>query len=282
MKLLTKAFNILNLFLEHGTEMTLAEIARLSGLNKSTVNRIASTLVKYGYLAQREKRGKYSLGFKYFEFTGLIKRRLKVRDIAVPHLRRLTQMVNESTIFAIWDGEKVAITETFHASHTLRVVPDEGTRIPLHCSSLGKVILAHLSEAEIERLLGNQPLRRYTSRTITDAEMLKAHLAHVARDGIAVDDEEFIENVRSIAAVIRGVGDTVIGGIGIIAPSVRMPHDKMTQLAVPLAKCAMDISLELGYKAEKAEPAPGKEAKEAVKTGKRRKRVKSASRKPAT
>jgi IclR family transcriptional regulator, KDG regulon repressor len=250
MKLLIKTFNILNLFLNNETEMSLSELAELSGLNKSTVNRIASTLVKYGYLNQREKRGKYSLGFKYFDFTGIIKRKMKIRDVAIPHLMRLTQSVDESAILAIWTGGKVAITETFHANHTLRVVPDEGTQIPLHGSSLGKIILANLTDKELTEYYNSQILRRYTSKTITSFETLKNHLSQIKQQGIAIDDEESFDNIRSIAAAIRGTENIILGSIGIIGPSIRLTPEKLGECIASLKKCASEISRDLGYNGE--------------------------------
>jgi IclR family KDG regulon transcriptional repressor len=250
MKLLVKTLNILNLFLDNTTEMSLAELSELSGLNKSTVNRIVSTLVSYGYLNQKEKRGKYSLGFKFFDFTGIIKRKMKIRDIAIPHLMKLTQTVNESAILAIWTGGRVAITETFHANHTLRVVPDEGTQISLHGSSLGKIILANLTEKELNGFFIGQNLRRYTSKTITNLETLKKQLSLIRQKGIAIDDEESFDNIRSIAAEIRGTENKIVGSVGIIGPSIRLTLDKVRECVAPLKRCSLEISRELGYKGE--------------------------------
>lgn len=250
MKLLVKTLNILNLFLDDATEMSLSELTELSGLNKSTVNRIVSTLVIYGYLNQREKRGKYSLGFKYFDFTGIIKRKMKIRDIAIPHLMKLTQLVDESAILAIWTEGKVAITETFHANHTLRVVPDEGTQISLHGSSLGKIILANLTEKELNGYFNGQVLKRYTSKTITNLDNLKKQLLLIKQKGIAIDDEESFDNIRSVAAEIRGTENIILGSIGIIGPSIRLTLDKVRECIAPLKRCSYEISRELGYKGE--------------------------------
>jgi len=222
----------------------------LSGLNKSTVNRIALTLVKRGYLKQQDRRGKYSLGMKFLDFSGTVKSRIRVRDIAIPHLVKLSRLVSESVIMSIWDGREAVITETFHANQSLKVVPDEGTKIPLHCTSSGKIILANMTDEEFERYYASKGLEFHTPNTITDINYLKKHITIVKQDGVAFDDEEYSLGVRSLAAAIKNAEGHVLGSIGILGPSVRLTRSRVRENIPDVKTCALEISRELGWKDE--------------------------------
>ena len=157
-------------------------------------------------------------------------------------------MVSESVIMAIWDGREAVITETFHATQSLKVVPDEGTKIPLHCTSSGKIILANMTDEEFERYYESKGLEFHTPNTITDINYLKKHITIVKQDGVGFDDEEYALGVRSLSAAIKNAEGRVLGSIGIIGPSVRLTRTKMKE-NIPLVKgCALEISREHGWK----------------------------------
>lgn len=250
MKSLQKSIDILELFLDNEVEISLSDLSKLSGFNKSTVNRIASTLVKRGYLKQRDKRGKYSLGMKFLDFSGVIKNRIRVRDVAIPYLMNLSRLVNESVIMAIWDGREAVITETFHANQALKVVPDEGSTIPLHCTASGKIILANMADEELKRYYNNKSLERHTPNTITALNDLKKHIIVVKQEGIAFDDEEFAVGVRGVSAAIINAEGHVIGSAGVVGPSVRLTRDKMRESIPDVKSCALEISRGVGWKGE--------------------------------
>lgn len=248
MKSLNKALNILELFIEIERDIRLSELAELSGLNKTTVSRLVSVLVKRGYLKQQEKRGKYSLGTKFLDFSGIIKKRSKIRDTAMPYLIKLSQLAKESVILAVWDGEKAIYSETIHAQYPLRAIPDEGTRIPLYCTGVGKIFLAHMTEAQLERYLDTTPLKPYTTNTITDPELLKTHLKIVAKEGVAYDDEEYYMGVRNVSAAIKDGEGNVVATIGVLGPSIRLSRARMREIAPDVKHIAQQLSGELGYK----------------------------------
>ena len=255
MKTLKKALDILELFLcqEDNPEITppeelsLTEIAKLSGYDKSTVKRSLTVLVSYGYLKQREKRGKYSLGTKFLDFSGLIKRRSKIRHVALPYLVKLAQLTRESVILSILDGQYAAYNETIPSEYPLKIVPDEGTKVPLYCTSVGKVFLASMTENDIDNYLKTIELKSYTHNTITHPDYLKAHIATIVRDGIAFEDEEFTLGVRSVAAGIYDGEKKIVASVGVIGPSVRLTRSQVTEIIPHLKECALNISHELGY-----------------------------------
>ena len=253
MKSLNKALDILELFLSGEKEMALADIAVKSGLNKTTVSHIVKTLVKRGYMKQREKRGKYSLGTAFIEFSGAIKGSIKLRDVAIPHLVKLSRIAKESVILAVWDGKSAVTTETVHPIRKeytpLKVVPDEGSKSPLHCTSIGKVILADMTEKELKEFFTSSKNReRFTPNTITNFNDMKSHLFLVKQEGIAFDDEEYSLGVRGVSAGLRDNGGNTVGAIAVLGPSVRLTRAQIRGLSGAVKNCALHISKELGYK----------------------------------
>jgi DNA-binding IclR family transcriptional regulator len=252
MKSLKKALNILGILLDNGSEMALGEIARQSGINKSTCSKIASTLVEYGYLKQLEKRGKYSLGTIYFKFTGTIKSKLQLRSIIFPYVEKISQQIHESVIVAIGNRPENIFIEGFHELsrpiNTLRVLPSEDSEMPLYCTCLGKLYLANMSDEDLGKYLDETPRHLHTPNTITDIKALKDHVVQIRQEGVSFDDEEHSLGVRGVAsALIDGEGK-LAGGISILAPSARLTRVKMRKFAPDIKACAIGISREIGYK----------------------------------
>jgi IclR family KDG regulon transcriptional repressor len=252
MKSLTKALDILDLFLDNQGELALSQIAKLSGLNKTTVSRIVSTLVRHGYLEQKEKRGKYSLGTIYLGFSGVVKSKLQLRSTVIPYLTKLSQQTHESVIIAYGDGREEVFTETFQDTsqrgNLLTVVPPEGTRMPLHSTATGKILLAYMSDEELEEYFKNKNLRHFTPNTIVNINDMKNHLIIVRQEEVAFDDEEFSLGVRGVAAAIRDSEGKIVGSFAVLAPSVRLTRAGMRELAADVKSYADEISRELGFR----------------------------------
>jgi DNA-binding IclR family transcriptional regulator len=252
MKSLTKALDILDLFLDNEGEMALSQIAKLSGLNKTTVSRIVSTLVKHGYLKQKVKRGKYSVGTIYLGFSGVIKRKLRLRSVVTPYLNKLSQQTHESVIMAYGDGSEEVFTETFYdasqRNSILIVLPLEGVRMPLHSSANGKILLADMSDEELEKYFNKRHPKLYTPNTITNINDMRNHLITVRQEGVAFDDEELYFGVRGVAAGIRDSEGKLVGAFAVVAPSVRLTRAGMQELASDVKSCAVEISGELGFR----------------------------------
>jgi IclR family KDG regulon transcriptional repressor len=246
MKTIKKAFMVLNLFLNNDDGLTLEDMAMLSGLNRATVRRIASTLIGCGYLRKSNKRGKYFLGWTFLEFSGVIKNNNNIIQIATPHLIELRQQVNETVSMAIWDGMSTSLCQSFVPSHMLRVFPKEGSPIPLHATSIGKAIIAELSDEQLQRYFSNH-LESHTPNTITNLNDLKKHLMIIRHEGVSFDDEEYTTGVRGLGAALKGTDGSLLGAFGIFGPSVRLTREKLREYVPVVKKCAIKISSELGY-----------------------------------
>lgn len=247
---LQKATDILELFLNNESELSLSEVSKLSGLNKSTANRIASFLIEKGYLSQREKRGKYSLGMKFLDFSAVIKKRLHVREVALYNLTKLKETVKESCGLVVWDGKEATLTDLIQNYSTLRVSPDEVSRLPLHATACGKIFLANMPEKQKEGYITKPGLKKYTTRTITAPATFRKELASIKKEGLAFDIDEHIVGISSVGAAIKDINGNVIAAAVVLGPTARLSRSKLKNMARTVLKCAEDISHGLGWKDE--------------------------------
>jgi IclR family KDG regulon transcriptional repressor len=248
MKTIKKSLDILDLFLKADNELSLDEVANLSGINKSTTRRIIICLMEYDFVKQSHKRGKYSLGMKFLDFSQSIKKNIPVVEIAEPYLTELSKKADETASLAVWNGRRAIICLSFEPNHPLKVSTNDGTMFDLHQTSLGKAILAGLAEAKLNLLIG-QDLHRYTPNTITDIDDLKRQLRNIRREGVAVDDEEGYAGVRGIACAFRNEENLVAGAVTILGPTVRLTRQKVMEYSPLVKNCASGISKALGCKA---------------------------------
>jgi IclR family KDG regulon transcriptional repressor len=251
MRTVEKTLTILEAFLDHREEeIGITRLVELTGLNVSTIHRIASVLVKKGYLSQGHRRAKYSLGPKFLQFGGIATSRMKIRDTALPFLVGLNRVVNESVNLAVIEsGEAVYAhcIEPLEPGYKLRIFTQVGARVPLYCTGVGKVFLAYMSETERERYLSSATFPQHTAKTITDRARLGSELSTVKGHGFAVDDEEMELGVRCLAAPICDFKGDVVAAVSVSGPSTRLTDDKMPDLERLLKHCASDISVAAGY-----------------------------------
>jgi IclR family transcriptional regulator, KDG regulon repressor len=251
-KSLVKALNILMLFLDSKEELSISEICQSLNLHKSTVSRITSTMVEFGFLKQKENRGKFSLGTVLLSFGGLIKSRILLRRVAIPYLIRLSQRVKEVIVIAYGDGRENVFTETYHdisiSYNESSVGNDELTGMQLHFNSLGKIMLSNMSNEELINYFHNHDLIKYTPHTIVNLEEMQKHLVKVRETGIALDNEEYQLGMKGVGAGIRDVEKKLIGSISVVAPSVRMSQSRILELIPEVKSCADAISRAMGFK----------------------------------
>jgi len=249
-KTVQKTLDILEAFLKQEDEIGIVELANLSRLSISTAHRIASTLVRRGYLNQRQKREKYSLSPKLLQFSSIIKSRVKVRDVALPFLDKLNKMTDESVNLAILDADSAVFIEHIESSRYLRISPLVGTREPLHCTAVGKVLLAYMREEELERFLNSKGLSYHTENTITDSSKLKKELSIIRQEGVAIDNEEFQLGARCVASPVKDCNGNVMAAVSVSGPSVRLNGERTRELKLLVKSRVLEISRAIGYRGE--------------------------------
>ena len=249
-----RLLDILEVFLKKDGEIGIAEIASFSKVNVSTAYRIASDLVKRGYLRQKEKRGKYSLGIKLLEFHAAIQRNLKIGELAQPFLQKLSKLSGEYTEIAILESFTAVTVAQVEVDHNLRILNLVGERLPLHATSVGKVLLAHMSPADRQNFYDGVRLERFTPNTTTDRRRLEQEVEEITKQGFAIDNEEYDLGVWAVAAPVYGQNGSLAAGLAIAAPSARAFARKREELKTMVKTGGLEISRELGYKIHASRP----------------------------
>jgi DNA-binding IclR family transcriptional regulator len=249
MELIDRTFKILELFLNHEGPLGIYELSKLSGLSPAVIHRIANALMDKGYLVQKEKRGKYSLGLKFLDFSYAIQERLKIKDIAYPYMLRLSKEADEAVTLGILDGKQLLVIERIDTNHDLRVGGAVGKRAPLHSAAVGKLLLAQMSEAERRAILEDKSItEKFTDTTITDMRGMEKELARFRAEGCAYDRQEMAIGIWSVAAPVYGITGRIEAGVAILAPSARVTAEKETRFAALTKEAAAKISLAVGYR----------------------------------
>jgi IclR family transcriptional regulator, KDG regulon repressor len=237
---LTKAFS------EDEYEMGISALATRLGLAKSTVHRLATTLVEYDILEQNKETGKYRLGLALFELGTMVRRKMDTNSGAQVQIHALADETGETVQLAILDHLSVLYIRIRESRQAVRMSSGLGSRAPAHCTGVGKALIAFQPPEIIQQIIDNG-LKRYTHGTITDPEKLRAELVTVRQKGYAIDDEEIEVGLRCIAAPIRDHSGQVTAAISVAAPVQRMTK-KNLQATIPSVIAAADaISRRLGY-----------------------------------
>ncbi len=237
---LTKAFS------EQEYEMGISALALRLGLAKSTVHRLASTLVEYDMLEQNRESGKYRLGLAFFELGTLVRRKMDVTTEAQGEIHVLADSSGETVQLAILDHFTVLYIRIRESRQAVRMSSGLGSRAPAHCTGVGKALLAFQPPEVVQQVIDNG-LKGYTVNTITDGDALRSELATIRARGYAIDDEEIEVGLRCVAAPIRDHSARVVASISVAAPVQRMSK-KLVQLTVPsVVAAAENISRRLGY-----------------------------------
>jgi DNA-binding IclR family transcriptional regulator len=243
-----RALDILGSFDYNTEELGVTQLANRLGLHKNNVFRLLATLEVRGYIEQDRKTGNYRLGLKTFEIGSVFLHQLGLRRQARPILEELVDKCNETAYLAVTDGPDVVYVLMHETSHTVRVIPRLGHRLPAHCTASGKAQLAFESKDRLLQLFKDRSLRRLTENTITNVDRLQEQLAEVTRQGFAVDNEELEYGVRCVAAPVRDYSHKVVAAVGLSGPVSRFPLDRIQKELVPLVKDAgAKISQRLGY-----------------------------------
>ena len=225
-----KALELLDHFTVERPELSLAEISREVDAHKSSVFRVLTTLEAAGFLEKDPQSGKYRLGLKILDLAGRVWGRHDIRQIASPYMDELARDTGEVTHLAVLDGADIVYLEKRGQGQILTVATRVGGRNPAYASSMGKVLLADLSESELRTVLGRGRLTKLTPNTITDIPRLMEELAHIREQGFALDNEENFPGIRCVGAPIRDAGGRVVAAVSVTVPVQRMSDERVREL----------------------------------------------------
>jgi IclR family KDG regulon transcriptional repressor len=240
------SIRLLTSFSGEEEELGITTLATRLRLAKSTVHRLAATLTGAGFLEQNSETGKYRLGVALFELGALVRRRMDVANEARPKLRELLDRTGETVQLGIVDHLSVLYVYEMESPRAIRMAAAVGGRAPLHCTAVGKVLLA-FQPAEYAKQVMDNGLAAYTPKTITKREALLAMLEEVRLREHAVDDEESESGLRAIAAPVRNHTGAVIAAVGVAAPVQRLSKKVMQSWVPSVMETANAVSARLGY-----------------------------------
>lgn len=217
-----KAFSVLEAISANPEPTTMPEIIRTTGMTKPTAHRIVNLLMNIGFL-ERDASG---IGF--IEGGNLVDLAHRTLAAAAPRslrhsiLQGISDEVGETSNYGVLSGAEVIYLDRVEAKWPLGLRFDAGSKVPAHCTAIGKLLLSRLPEEQLAVLLQTMLLSRYTANTITDVDALKVALKKIRKDGIGVDNQEFMHGVVCIAVPVVKEDGRCIGGIAISAPEARM------------------------------------------------------------
>jgi IclR family transcriptional regulator, pca regulon regulatory protein len=225
-------------------ELTLSEVAAHTGVTRATARRFLLTLARLGYV--RTDGRFFSLTPRVLELGYAYLSSLSLPEVAEPHLEALVAEVNESSSVSVLDGEDVVYVARVPVSRIMTVAISVGTRFPAYATSMGRVLLAGLPDAELDVYLSKVDLARLTAKTVGSASALRSELAKVRAQGFALVDQELEEGLRAVAAPIKDRLGRVVASLNISAHASRTSLESMRRnLVPPLLAAAARISADI-------------------------------------
>jgi IclR family transcriptional regulator, KDG regulon repressor len=230
------------------------DLGRRLGVDKSTAHRLLGTMAARGFVRLNPHTQRYQLGLRLVALGAIAARGVDLTDVARPVIETLRDETGEATSLAVYsEGEAIFLAKAT-SDRALTVNHGVGTRMPAHCSALGKVLLAgHRDPEEFDRVIAQRGLAPNTPRSISDAEVLRHHLKMVTARGWALDDEEFALGLRCMAAPVRDAAGDVVAAVGLSGPTNRVSHERVEALAERVRWASTTLSEQLGYRAKQSD-----------------------------
>lgn len=242
MSALGNGFRILEAVSHDGTGLTFSEIVDTTGVPKATVHRLLRELVELSALAYDESTRRYRGGLLLAGLGASVTQHYDVRRVVRPHLEALQKATGSVATLSIRNGEQgVYVDKIEPAGFVIRLHSEIGKSFPLHCTAMGKVLLAHSDAATISKVT-RRKLKAYTANTIIDGKKLRAEIDAVARQGYAVDNEEITRGLVCVAAPIYGVDDSVEAAISCTVSSFDADDRYLEKVKRQVLTCAEDAS----------------------------------------
>lgn len=239
------ALRLLRSFSIDESEKKVTDLASSLGLAKSTVSRLLATLASEGFVTKDPEKQTYRLGLTILNLNTIVTSTLEINRESQLVLQKLVNEVGETAHIAVLESMDVVYLNRAECKHPVRILSHIGRRNPLHCTSSGKVILAHQKEETIEQFI-EKGLHKYTMNTIVDPDDLRNALRTIKKQGYSVSVEEFLEGVASVAAPIQDYTGKVMYAVSVAGPVHRMnPHNY--SLINKVKSAAKEISERLGY-----------------------------------
>ena len=230
--------------------VTLSQLTRKLELPKSTAHALLLTFERCGYAVREEETGRYRLGTRVYALANMALSGISLRDQAAPFLYKLMHETGLTVHLAILEQGEAVLIDRIEPPGAPKLATWLGKRMGLHCTSLGKALIAHLPEAEVEELVKMQGLLRHNENTIASLKKLRAACEAVQQSGYSIDDEEEEIGIRCVGAPVLDGKREVVAAISVSGSSTQL--DNIPVFASRVKEAALEISRHLGLTDEEA------------------------------
>ncbi len=245
---LDRALDILDCFSFQDRELSLSEIVKITGFNKTTAKRLISNLESRGYLQQDPQTKVYQLGMRLFELGGIVFSSFSLRRAAALPMTRLQNQTGATVLLGVQIDDQLVYIDKREGNGMLRISSDVGWRRPLHYGMLGMVLMSSLDAKDVRKILSEYPLQPHTPFSITDQDAFSLRLEKIRDQGYVLEKEEAVEGVMGIAAPIRDYSRKVMAAVGIALPlAQRNLNEDVDRIVELVKKTCETISSDLGY-----------------------------------
>lgn len=245
---LERGLRILDVLALEG-RLPLAQIARTVELNLSTAHHLMKTLEGLGYVAHSRDRS-WQLSARVFQLAAAAWNADELASLGEATIAELAKKTGEATQLAVFDRRHVIVVSKFDRDGPERLFERLGAPRPAYCTALGRALLAYQHPSVTEAYLASAELKALTPKTITSAARLREELRKVRRSGIAVDDEEFSQGIRCVAAPVFNFSNAVAAAVGMFGPAWRVSQQRVSAHSATVARFAQRLSRELGYRGD--------------------------------
>ncbi len=241
---LERGLSVIRAFSQNRPRLTLSEVARETGMTRAAARRFLITLEHLGYVASDGRQfslrpSVLNLGYAYLSSFSLA-------EVAQDHLEELAAQLHESCSASVLDDGDIVYIARASTNRIMTIGLSVGTRLPAHCTSMGRVLLAALDDDELDAYLSAAALEPRTSHTITDAVELRAELERVRQQGWCLLDQELEDGVRSVAVPVHDASGRVVAAVNTSAHATRVPLETLRDdFLPPLQGCAHQIDRDL-------------------------------------
>lgn len=251
MNSIEKSIEILNYLSNAKRSVGITELSSKLSFPKSTVHRILNTLLNYSIVNKDKETSKYKLGLQILKYSNSFYNSFDFRQIAKPILKKICIETSFTTFLTVWQSDHSICIDSVtpsQKSSTHHLFVEVGKEMPFHCTASAKLLLAYQRPEEINRIINENPLQKYTPRTIVDPKKLKEHLSKIMESGFAICNEELEEGIKAVAAPVRNINEKVIASITITGLSKRISGNNIEKLIKIMIKSTQELSIILGYK----------------------------------
>ena len=233
--------------------LTLPELSRRLSLPKSSTHTLVVTLERRGYLHRNEHTGRYLFGLKILNLANMALTAVNVRTQAAPFLRELMEATGLTVHMAVVEHYQAVLVDKVEPPGLLRLATWIGQRMDMHCTAVGKALMAHLPDEQFEKFLATQARPRYNENTLVSARKLREQRDLIRRLGYSSEDEEGEVGFSCIGAPVFDQHGTIAAAISVAGPTGQMAREESSALIAKVKQTAANISQMLGHRS----PPPG-------------------------